>query len=43
MIDNLKKINAKVKLINKKMYNGEDIADMFVKSGKSLKSINCEK
>ena len=43
IIDILKKMNANIRLINIKMYNGEDIADIFVKSGKSLKSINCAK
>ena len=28
-------------MINKKIYKGESIADIFVKSPKSLKSINC--
>tara|TARA_Y100000590_G_scaffold436082_1_gene556231 strand:+ start:5869 stop:7194 length:1326 start_codon:yes stop_codon:yes gene_type:complete len=41
IIDILKKMNADIKLINKKMYNGEYVADILVKSGKSLKSINC--
>ena len=41
IIDILKKMNANIRLIDKNMYNGEDIADIFVKSGKSLKSINC--
>ena len=30
-----------IKLRNKKKYKGEKIADIFVQSSKSLKSINC--
>mgnify|MGYP001809309243 CR=1 FL=1 len=34
-------MRAKITLKNKKKYNGEDIADIFVKSSSNLKSINC--
>ena len=37
----LNKMGAKIKLKNKKIYNGEEIADIHVKSKKKLKSINC--
>jgi len=37
----LKKMGAKITFKNKKKYKGEDIADIFVKSSKNLKSINC--
>ena len=37
----LKKMGAYIKLKNKKIYKGERIADIFVKSSKKLKSINC--
>ena len=37
----LNKMGAKIKLKNKKNYNGEDIASIYVKSNKNLKSINC--
>ena len=37
----LKKMGAKIIFKNKKKYKGEDIADIFVKSSKHLKSINC--
>ena len=37
----LKKMNAKIKFNNKKIKNGEEVADIFVKSTKKLKSINC--
>ncbi len=43
IIDILKKMNAKIFLKNKKNYNGEHVADIFVKSSKKLKSINCPK
>ena len=34
-------MNAKIKLINKKTYKGEETADIFVKSSNNFKSINC--
>ncbi len=37
----LKKMGANIKFINKKIYKGEKIADIYVKSTKKLKSINC--
>ena len=37
----LNKMNAKISLNNKKNYNGEMIADIFVKSENNLKSIIC--
>ena len=37
----LKKMGAKITFKNKKKYKGEDIADIFVKGSKNLKSINC--
>ncbi len=37
----LNKMNAKILLKNKKNYNGEDIADIFVKSNNDLISIDC--
>ena len=37
----LKKMGVKILLINKKIYKGEAIADVFVESPKNLKSINC--
>jgi len=37
----LKKMGAKIIFKNKKKYKGEDIADIFVKGSKNLKSINC--
>ncbi len=41
IIDILKIMKAKIVLKNKKNYNGEYIADIFVKSSNNLKSINC--
>ncbi len=41
IIDILKIMKAKITLKNKKNYNGEYIADIFVKSSKNLKPINC--
>ena len=41
VIDILKKMGANITLKNKKIYKGEQIADIFVKNTKSLKSINC--
>ena len=37
----LKKMGVKISLLNKKIYKGEPIADILIKSPKSLKSINC--
>ena len=37
----LKRMGAKITFKNKKKYKGEDIADIFVKGSKNLKSINC--
>tara|TARA_Y100000590_G_scaffold304853_1_gene343777 strand:+ start:507 stop:1835 length:1329 start_codon:yes stop_codon:yes gene_type:complete len=37
----LNKMGAKITLKNKKIYKGEKISDIFVKSVKSLKAINC--
>ena len=37
----LKKMGVKIKLLNKKTYKGESVADILVKSPKKLKSINC--
>ena len=36
-------MNAKIKLKNKKFYHSEEVADIHIKSVKSLKSINCSK
>ena len=41
ILDILKKMNAKVKLKNKKIYNGESVADISIDSANELKSINC--
>ncbi len=41
VINILKKMNAKIKIKNKKKYKGEMIADISVKSTKNLKAINC--
>ena len=37
----LKKMNARISIINKKKYNGELIGDIQIKSTKNLNSINC--
>ncbi len=37
----LNKMGANIKLKNKKIYKGEKIADIFVKSIKTIKGINC--
>ena len=37
----LKKMGVKILLLNKKIYKGEAIADIFVKSPKKIKSIDC--
>ncbi len=39
----LNKMNAKISLVNRKIYKGEDQADIIVKSRSNLKSINCPK
>ena len=39
----LKKMGAFIKFKNLKIYKGEKIADIFVKSSKNLRSINCPK
>ena len=41
MIKILKKMGASIKMVNKKNYKGEKIADLVVKSSQNLKSINC--
>ena len=37
----LNMMNAKIKLQNKRLYKGEEIADIFVKSNNNFKSIKC--
>ncbi len=37
----LKMMGAKIKFINQRTYKGEKISDIFVKSSKNLKGINC--
>ena len=37
----LNKMGARIELKKKHIYNGEEIADIYVKSKKNLKSINC--
>ena len=39
----LNRMNAKIKIVNKKNYKGEYIGDIKVKSSKKFKSINCPK
>ena len=41
LITILNRMGASIKLLNKRIYKGEKIADIFVKSSKNLKSINC--
>ena len=41
IIEILQKMNAKIQLKNKKIYNGEEVSDIVIKSSKNLKSINC--
>ena len=43
IIEILKKMRGKLKLINKRFYNGEIISDIKVESTYFLKSINCPK
>ena len=37
----LNKMNSKIKLYKNKIYKGEVVADIYIKSSKNLKSINC--
>jgi len=39
----LKKMGIKIKLLNKQNYKGESISDIFIKSVKKIKPINCPK
>ena len=41
IIEILNRMNAGIKIKNKKIYKGEEIGDIFVKSKHNLKSINC--
>ena len=41
IIQILNRMNAGIKIKNKKIYKGEEIGDIVVKSRKNLKSINC--
>ncbi len=41
IINILNKMNAKIKLKNKRLYKGEETADIYVKSANDLISINC--
>ena len=41
IIQILKRMGANIKIINKKIYKGERVGDILVKSSKNLKSINC--
>ncbi len=41
IINILNKMGANIKLKNKKNYNGEEMADIYVKSKNKLKAINC--
>ncbi len=41
IINILKKMGASIKILNEKKYKGEKIADIFIKSSKNLKAINC--
>ena len=43
ILDILNMMGAGIILKNKKTYNGEEIADIFIKSKKNLKSIKCKK
>ena len=43
IIEILKMMNAKISLINTKIYNGEFVGDIIVKSTNNLRSINCPK
>ena len=37
----LKKMNCKIKVENKKIYNGEEVADIIVRSSMNIRGINC--
>ena len=41
IIEILKKMGVKISTLKKKVYKGETIADLLVKSPKNLKSVNC--
>ena len=41
ILDILKKMNAKIKLKNKKIYKGEPVVDISIDSTNKLKAINC--
>ena len=41
LLEILKKMNANIKILNKRLYKGESIADIQVKSTSNLKPINC--
>ena len=41
LIKILKKMGASINILNRKIYKGEIVADIFVKSSKNLKGINC--
>ena len=41
IIEILKRMGGNIKIINKKIYKGESVGDILVKSSKNLKSINC--
>ena len=43
IIEILNLMNAKIKLVNKRLYKGEFVGDIVVKSTNNLKSINCPK
>ena len=43
IIQILNRMNARIKIKNKKIYKGEEIGDIFIKSAKNLKSIKCPK
>ncbi len=43
IIEILKMMNGKIKIENKNIYKGELVGDIFIKSAKNLKSINCPK
>ena len=42
IIDILKKMDANIKIKNKKLINNEPVGDIYVKSSGSLKAINCD-
>ena len=43
MITILKKMNADIRIINKRKYKGEIIADIFIRGSNNLKAIKCPK